>query len=49
LGVEDLDAFYARRDALGITFTEAPRNVHGTPIARFKDSEGAEVSVSGLP
>jgi catechol 2,3-dioxygenase-like lactoylglutathione lyase family enzyme len=49
LGVEDLDAFYARRDALGITFTEAPKNVHGTPIARFKDSEGAEVSVSGLP
>lgn len=49
LGVEDLDAFYARREALGITFTEAPKNVHGTPIARFQDSEGADVSVSALP
>ncbi len=47
LGVDDLDAFYNRREELGIAFTQAPENVHGIPIARFRDSEGAEVSVSG--
>lgn len=48
-GVDDLAKFYARRDELGIEFTEAPRDIHGTMIARFRDSEGAEVSLSGAP
>jgi predicted enzyme related to lactoylglutathione lyase len=46
-GVDDLDALYARRDELGIAFTQPPTDMHGTRIARFRDCEGAEVSISG--
>ncbi|MEA3013893.1 MAG: hypothetical protein QOD42_2438 [Sphingomonadales bacterium] len=46
-GTEDLAAFYAAREANGITFTQAPTPMHGADIARFLDSEGAETSVSG--
>jgi catechol 2,3-dioxygenase-like lactoylglutathione lyase family enzyme len=46
-GIDDLDAFHARRDELGITFTQPPTDMHGTKIARLRDSEGAEVSISG--
>ena len=46
-GVDDLDRFYARRDELGISFTQQPTEMHGTKIARFRDCEGAEVSISG--
>jgi lactoylglutathione lyase len=46
-GVGDLDAFYAARDELGITFTAPPAQRFGAHIARFLDSEGAETSVSG--
>ena len=45
--VDDLDDFYARREQAGIEFTEAPKEMHGTKIARIRDSEGAEVSLSG--
>jgi lactoylglutathione lyase len=44
---DDLDAFYAAREANGITFTSPPTPMHGTSLARFLDSEGAETSVSG--
>lgn len=44
---EDLGALYDRRDQLGLTFTEAPKDQHGTRIAAFVDSEGAECSMSG--
>jgi lactoylglutathione lyase len=44
---EDLDAFYAAREANGISFTSPPTPMHGVNIARFLDSEGAETSVSG--
>lgn len=44
---DDLPDLYARRDELGITFTQPPTDMHGTQIARFRDIEGAEVSVSG--
>jgi catechol 2,3-dioxygenase-like lactoylglutathione lyase family enzyme len=47
LGSDDLDGFYARRDELGIAFTQPPTDMHGTKIARFRDCEGAEVSISG--
>lgn len=47
LGSEDLAAFYGRRDDLGITFTQPPTDMHGTQIARFRDVDGAEVSISG--
>lgn len=46
-GVPDLAAFHDRRAELGIEFTAAPMPVHGTSIARFLDSEGAECSISG--
>ena len=43
---EDLDAFYAAREANGISFTQEPTLMHGTRLARFLDSEGAETGVS---
>lgn len=47
LMVDDLAGFYARRDELGITFTQPPTEMHGVHIARFRDVDGAEVSISG--
>ncbi|CAN5264590.1 hypothetical protein BH10PSE14_BH10PSE14_11120 [soil metagenome] len=44
---EDLAAFYAAREANGVTFTDPPRSIHGQSIARCLDSEGAETSISG--
>lgn len=44
---EDLEAFYAARDQLGVTFTDPPREQHGARIAKFLDSEGAECSLGG--
>jgi predicted enzyme related to lactoylglutathione lyase len=46
LRVDDFDAFIADAEAKGIAITSPPREVHGTRIARFRDCEGAEVSVS---
>jgi lactoylglutathione lyase len=43
---EDLDAFYAAREANGIEFTQEPTPMHGVRIARFLDCEGAETSIS---
>jgi catechol 2,3-dioxygenase-like lactoylglutathione lyase family enzyme len=45
--VDDLGDFHARREELGITFTREPREMHGTYIAGIRDSEGAQVSISG--
>lgn len=47
LAVDSLAEFYGRRDELGIVFTEPPKEMHGVHIARFRDVDGAEVSVSG--
>ena len=44
---DDLAGLYARRDAAGLTFSSPPTPQHGTTLARFIDSEGAECSVSG--
>jgi catechol 2,3-dioxygenase-like lactoylglutathione lyase family enzyme len=44
--VDDLGDFYARRDALGVEFTEPPREEHGVRLARIRDSDGAQISVS---
>jgi predicted enzyme related to lactoylglutathione lyase len=44
---EDLDAFYAARDQLGIQCIMPPTDLPGRRIARFLDSEGAEISVGG--
>jgi lactoylglutathione lyase len=46
-GTDGLGAFYAAREANGVTFTQAPTPMHGSDIARFLDSEGAETGVSG--
>jgi len=46
LGVEDLDASLADAEAKGVTITSPAREVHGTRIARIRDCEGAEISVS---
>ena len=46
LRVDDLDAFIGDAEAKGIAITSPPREVHGTRVARFRDCEGAEVSVS---
>jgi catechol 2,3-dioxygenase-like lactoylglutathione lyase family enzyme len=47
LGTTDLDNFYAAGQAEGLVFTSPPTDVHGTHIARFRDLDGAEISVSG--
>jgi catechol 2,3-dioxygenase-like lactoylglutathione lyase family enzyme len=44
---DDLAEFYARRDPLGLDFTQPPTEMHGVHIARFRDIDGAEISVSG--
>ncbi|HEX4389241.1 MAG TPA: VOC family protein [Steroidobacteraceae bacterium] len=45
--VADVQAFHAEHSARGVAFTSAPTQLHGQTIARFRDSEGAECSVSG--
>ena len=45
--VDDLAGFYARRDEMGIAFTQPPSEMHGSHIARFRDPDGAETSISG--
>lgn len=47
LGIDDLDRFHAESEAQGVVFTSPPTEMHGTRIARFRDCEGAEISVSG--
>ena len=46
-GVADIDAFYRTAKSDGIEFTAEPTETFGVRIAKFKDSEGAECSVSG--
>ncbi|HEY7546991.1 MAG TPA: hypothetical protein VID27_19015, partial [Blastocatellia bacterium] len=44
-GVSDIDRFYAEKKE-SMEFTCEPMETFGSRIARFKDSEGAECSVS---
>ena len=46
-GVADIDRFYDEQKDNGVEFTAAPTELFGGRIARFKDSEGVECSVSG--
>jgi lactoylglutathione lyase len=46
LATEDLDNFYAAGQATGLVFTSPPADVHGTRLARFRDPDGAEITVS---
>ena len=47
LGSADIDNFYAAGQTPGLVFTSPPTDVHGTRVARFRDPDGAEISVSG--
>ena len=38
---DDLKAFYAKRDQLGVTFTSPPTQTHGALMAHFRDIDGA--------
>jgi catechol 2,3-dioxygenase-like lactoylglutathione lyase family enzyme len=46
LGSADVDDFHVAGAAKGLVFTSPPTDVHGTRIARFRDPDGAEISVS---
>jgi len=44
---DNLKEFYDRREQLGLSFTQPPTEMHGMHIARLRDVDGAETSVSG--
>jgi lactoylglutathione lyase len=44
---EDLDGFCQQSSDAGVTFTQPPTRQQWARIARFKDCDDAEVSVSG--
>jgi lactoylglutathione lyase len=44
---EDLDDFCQRGAGAGVVFTQPPTQQQWARIARFRDCDGAEVSVSG--
>jgi catechol 2,3-dioxygenase-like lactoylglutathione lyase family enzyme len=46
-GADNLAEFYGHRDELGLNFTQPPTEMHGVHIARMRDVDGAETSVSG--
>jgi catechol 2,3-dioxygenase-like lactoylglutathione lyase family enzyme len=46
LGTTDIDNFYAAGQAEGLVFTSPPTDIHGTRVGRFRDPDGAEISVS---
>ena len=46
-GCDGIDAFQAAAVAAGIAFTQPIETVHGARIARLRDVDGAEISVSG--
>ena len=45
--VDNLGEFYARRDDLGLTFTQEPKEMHGVHLAQIRDVDGAQIPVSG--
>jgi len=47
LNSNDIDGFYGARDELGVTFTEAPKDLHGMRVGKILDPDGAEMSVGG--
>jgi predicted enzyme related to lactoylglutathione lyase len=47
LGTADVDAFCANIEAQGLAVTSPPADMHGTRIARFRDIDGSEISISG--
>jgi len=47
LGVSDIQQFYAKASSQGVQFTSPPTELHGQRIAKLRDIDGAECSVSG--
>ena len=45
--VPDIDAFYADKADRGIEFISPPTVLHGQKLAKFRDSDGAQCSLSG--
>lgn len=45
--VNDLTSLYEHRAQNGIDFTSPPRAQHGALLAKFRDNEGRECSISG--
>jgi hypothetical protein len=45
--VSDVDRFYAERTAQGVEAVAPPTDLHGQRIAKLRDLDGAEFSVSG--
>jgi hypothetical protein len=45
--VDDLTSLYEHRTQNGIDFTSPPRAQHGALLAKFRDNEGRECSISG--
>ena len=45
--VADIQAFYSQAKSKGVQFTSPPTDQHGQKIARLRDIDGAESSVSG--
>jgi len=45
--VTDIDAFCAERQAHGVVVVAPPTELHGQRIAKLRDVDGAEFSVSG--
>ena len=44
---DDLRSAYEARVETGLSFSDAPRPLHGSLLSSLVDSEGAEVSLSG--
>lgn len=45
--VDDLTSLYENRTKNGIDFTSPPRAQHGALLAKFRDNDGRECSISG--
>ena len=46
-GVSDIQRFHAEAMNKGVQFTSPPTDLHGQRIAKLRDVDGAECSVSG--
>ena len=45
-GVPNVDEFYSAKSGTGVEFVSPPASQFGAKIAKFKDADGAECSVS---
>jgi lactoylglutathione lyase len=47
LRVDDIDSFHAQVTSDGVQIVDPPTALHGQRIAKYRDNEGVEFSVSG--